>query len=538
MNYPMKGIINFSNYNWSYVHSVIQSLSCLESSKQLVVLNRNNPILNSPLFAMTNSFINLINTLICGMEGNSADIIQNFKNSYIKHQNSINSKNVLSNDPYHFLHYSLQFLHLENNMAQNPNFNINILNNQNIQNKMNDDYMYCLFLSFFLQTQNSFVTKYFLNIEKYIFKCTNCSTTTFSYGIKKIIRINVDMVRYYRDLAFPYKKGMKINLDDCFRCYIGGNSFPCKFCGNQNSLIYRKFCCSAKILMIFLDRTNHSSNLKNDIIEIQNRFNIGNYYSISRTTHLNYNPNYILKACISYCSMGKYFADCYINTNNNFNSGWYRFMDNQIKYLSNPFIEINEFEPQLLIYELDDSYNNDPWIFFNNFTNLRKNNNNMDIFNQNIQNIFNDMRFGIYANFMEFQPIQQSVGNAQIQNENIMKYLKNDSHSLNINMNVNPLNTQVNNFQLRFSIVPEEGDQTFETNLKIFAQVRSTSTVEEAIENFFKKALKKKEAIKKFLHNDNVLDEKSQQTLDSLNINENTIIKAIKADNFDNLNIV
>ena len=120
----MKGITNFSDDNWSYIHSVLQSISCLDSAKQLVLINQNNPMLNMPFFAMTKSFINLINTLLCGMEGNSSDIIQNFRNSYMKYAGFIKSNNVLSNDPYHFLHYSLQFLHLENNMAQNPNFNM------------------------------------------------------------------------------------------------------------------------------------------------------------------------------------------------------------------------------------------------------------------------------------------------------------------------------------------------------------------------------------------------------------------------------
>ena len=73
--------------------------------------------------------------------------------------------------------------------------------------------------------------------------------------------------------------------------------------------------------------------------------------------------------------------------------------------------------------------------------------------------------------------------------------------------------------------------------MKIFAQVRSNFTVEQAINNFFLKALKKREAIKKFLLNNIVLDQKSQQTLESLNIDENTIIKAVKAANFDNLNV-
>jgi hypothetical protein len=213
-------------------------------------------------------------------------------------------------------------------------------------------------------------------------------------------------------------------------------------------------------------------------------------------------------------------------------------MDNQVKYLSNPLIEINEYEPQLLIYELDESFYRNQNIFFN--SNNPITNNNMDIFNKYIQNIFNNMFFANYLYLMKFQPMQQTVDNAQKQNENIMQYMtnNNDPGYMAINQNINPIYNQISNFQLRFSIVPEVGDQTFETNLKIFAQVKSSFTVEQAIDNFFKKALKKREAIKEFLLNDNVLDPKSQETLESLNIDEDTIIKAIKADNFDNLNVI
>ena len=534
MNCPMKGITNFSNYNWSYIHSVLQSLSCLESSKELVASNINNPLLIQPNFAMSNSFINILNTLLCGMEGNSANIIENYKNSYFKNSQLINNKNPLLSDPYHFLDYCLEFLHLENNMPLNPYYNIQNFYNQPIQKQKDDNYMYCLFLGFFQQTQNSCITKYFLNVEKYVYDCHNCGRT-FSYGLNKIIMINVDAVRFYRDLTFPAKAGSKICFDDCFKCYCGANTYPCRFCGNSNGFRSIRICCSAKILMIYLDRNSHS--FKNDI-EISNFINISNYYSQTRSIGLNYNPYYSLKACISYCNTGKYFADCYIKSNNSFANGWYRFMDNKVKYLSNPLSEINEYEPQLLIYELNDSF------FFSQnflFNTTFRTNNNMDIFNRLIQNFF--IKNTILANYfflLKFQPMNQTVDNAQIQNGNIMKFAFSNimqPNQISINKYNNPINNQINNFQLRFSIVPETGDQTFETNMKIFAQVRSNFTVEQAINNFFLKALKKREAIKKFLLNNKVLDQKSQQTLESLNIDENTIIKAVKAANFDNLNI-
>lgn len=534
--FPMKGIHNNSGYNFSYVHSVLQSLSCLNSSKQFLILNKNNPFLNTPQFLMTKAFYNLVNILNCGMEANSGDIVTLFKNAFLKNALNIKSKNVLSNDPFHFLNYSLEFLHLENNMPLNGNYILNNLYNQNIENQRDDDHMYCLFLGFFQQTQNSFISKYFLNVEKYTYNCMNCGLTYF-YGINKIFRIKLDMVRYYRDLSFPMRRGAKLSLNECFLCYCGGNKIQCKICGNKNAFIYTKICCSAKVLMIYLERIKHC--FYGDV-EIENNFNIANFYSISRTIGLNYNPTYVLKACISYCNTGKYFADCYVNTNNSLNSGWYRFMDNQIKFLSNPSKQINDYEPQLLIYELDDSFYKNSYLF-NNIFNMNVNNNNMDIFVMNIQRIIDNIKFIKYKNMMVFQQTNQTVDLAQKQNENIMKYIafnnQADYEDIEYNKLNNPFKQEVYNFQLHFIIVPEEGDQSFEKNIKIMAQVRSNFTVEQAIDNFFKKALKKREAIKRFILDGDQLDSKSQQTLDSLNINEDTIIKAIKAENFDNLNI-
>ena len=157
-----------------------------------------------------------------------------------------------------------------------------------------------------------------------------------------------------------------------------------------------------------------------------------------------------------------------------------------------------------------------------------------------VNKIINDSQLMIYRNMIQFIQQNQSVENAQIQNQNIMRNLFNiqpEVSQIILNQESNPIQNNIINFQLKFSIVPEVGDQSFEKNIKILAQVRSNSTVKTAIDNFYKKALKKREAIKKFLLNGNELDPTSESTLDSLNIDDNTIIKAIKAENFDILNL-
>ena len=144
--------------------------------------------------------------------------------------------------------------------------------------------MYFLFLGFFQQTQNSFISKYFLNIERYTYKCLNCGTY-YNYGIKKIFRINVDYVRFYRDLSYPLKKGTKLKIDDCFLCYCGGNNTTCRNCGNKiNVFKYTKLCCSARLLMIYLERKQHC--FYSDV-EILNQYNIYDFYNRRRTSGLN-----------------------------------------------------------------------------------------------------------------------------------------------------------------------------------------------------------------------------------------------------------
>jgi hypothetical protein len=282
--------------------------------------------------------------------------------------------------------------------------------------------------------------------------------------------------------------------------------------------------------------------------------------------------------------MGKYFADCYVKPYNYNNGAWYRFMDNQIRILDNVNEEINKYEPQMLIYELDEDYfntiqqinqninqfnsinqmniNNNPMNInnnqmnnynnqMNNYNNQMNNNNNQmnnnnNIFSQsnpllmNISNIFKVGKLQQYKKLVDFQQSQQSIQNAQKQNGDILKLLNYGYFNANqVSQDKNPFKqTGVNYFQLTFSVVPEFGDQSLENNIKILSQVSNILSVKLAIDNFFIKLVKPREAIKKFLLNGNVLDPQCEQTLSSMNIDHNTIIKAIKSDNFNELKLI
>lgn len=103
--------------------------------------------------------------------------------------------------------------------------------------------------------------------------------------------------------------------------------------------------------------------------------------------------------------------------------------------------------------------------------------------------------------------------------------------------NPNP-NGNINQFGLKFICVPEFGDQSETPTNKIVAQVSSNFKFKEAINNFYMKLVKPRGAIKKFLLNNNEISPDCESSLSQLNINKDTIIKAIKSPNFDQMKLV
>jgi len=544
---PMKGIANvMSNDNYSYVHSVLQSISCLDFAKQfLSSINCN--FLGNNLYT-TKELYALMNNLNNGNNAFSQDIINYYKTRVNMLYN--NNQFPFLGNPYYFLYYLLEILHYENN-RQLGFFDVKILYSQPLMNQQNDDYMYYLFLMFFKQTQNSMFSDYFFNVEKYTTKCNFCGTIYF-YAIKKILRFDINKFKIYRDNAFPLKKFCNLDLDECFRCYIGGTSCLCQSCGNK-AIKYTKICCSTKILIIYLDRgDNHS--FKGDI-NFPFQFNLINYYSIKRANSINFNPIYNLKACISYDNnTSKYFADCLVKNNFNYNGVWCRFMDNQVRILDNYLNEIRNYEPQMLIYELDNMVNNMSYNPMMNMNNQPFNNNMQNqsfsnpIFNMFLMMLpkFQNMNMNMNMNFNNNQNnLNQDITSQLNQNLNLMNQItQNKSNYENTGIG-NPILSQTINpfkkalaFGLKFILVPEVGDQSETPSNKIAAQVLSTHKFKEAVNNFYTKLVKPREAIKKFLLNGNVIAPDCENTLEELNINQDTVIKAIKSPNFDQLKLV
>ena len=386
---------NFRNneLNFSYAHAVLQSLCFLDTTKELFSFMENNNMRNNNFFPMANEFLNLIEKINNGITPDSQNILIYFGKKYFENQNNIESKNVLSPDPFHFLYFFLQFLHLETNMS-NPYDNS--LFNQPLQIMKVDNTIYKEFLTYIMKTQNSIISNGFLNTIRYKYKCRNCGEY-FYYGLQSVFRMNLDSIRYFRDDYYPLRKGTNLSLDELFTAYSGIKGSICRNCGNNNCFRFTRICYPAKTIIISLERKNHT--FQNDInIFFKNDFD--EHISKTRRKDNNINTIYELKAVISYVKFGndgKYFADCMINKGNLKNI-WLRYIDSYC-YIIQPN-DIFNYEPQILIYEVSNSVNNQQ-ISVNNI-NLNNNNNiNNQFFNNNInnnQNQNNNINNQIYNN--------------------------------------------------------------------------------------------------------------------------------------------
>ena len=537
-NFPMNAEKNYSfDEDSSYINSVLLSLANLECIHDW--FNKINPnfFINNVHFSVTKEFYQILKGIYSGNQVEYSIFIFNFKNKF----KSLKNKE-LDKDPYHFLFYFLDFLHTENNYPINPNFDKKQLDN--LENMKNDSYMYNLFGSYFQQTLNSLVSQYFYNIEKSVLKCQRCCFRYY-YHCRKIFTMNVDEFFNKRNLENPNKFG-KLDLEECFDYYTRENNSNCGIC-HDNVLHSIQIVQSTKILIIFFKRQQH---LYQGDINFKIKIDF-------------LNKKYNLKACISLCNIPKYFTDVFIN------NICYRYMDDKIKVINIP--EIYDYEPQLLIYELEDFKQYQINTNMNRANTVGNSGNMMFVnpFNYNINqmmlnNNFNNIVFTpafqyqqmliqkqqeMFNAFQLFTMAQSANNNnANNFNNNFNNNLNNNgNNNVNNNLNNNENNNLNNNNQnsnspfltLEFLVVPKDWDQSQEKiNHKIKVQVTSEDNIEKAINNFYIKVQKKKEAIEEFKFNNNTLDVKSQQKLKDSGFKEGSKVLAIQSDNFENLNLI
>ena len=485
-----RGISNGQFGDFSYANSVLQSLSCLDSLKEVINKKEYMILLQQPQYSLANQVFNLILILnkIYNKDAYSDPIIISFINKYNNNKYMIQSQKVLDRVPFQFLYFLLQFLHLELNIPKNPNYNLQNLFSQPLQCQKNDEYMLNLFLDFFENTQNSIISDYFFSIEKYTFNCFLCGIY-YSYSMRNLFKINIEKAKEKRDLEYPNKKDLNLNVDDILNYYFSTFPKKCKNCGHKLKENI-KILLNTKILIIYLDRRNHTYNFKGDI-DFTETLDLKNYVVKSgRET------KYVLKACICF-NGNKYLSYCKINfTDDKNNEVFYRFIDNQVKKVRG-INELYEYEPQMLFYELqtenpqyyfssqestnvnsnfdqnsrvynynnygNNNYNNQYNGFYNdcninmnnNYNNCNNNifnNNNCNCNNCNNNNNFNNNTFNDNNsnnnNYNNINSNNNNFNNFNSNNNSFNNNLNNNCNNNNYNFNNNGFNNNTNNNQI------------------------------------------------------------------------------------------
>jgi ubiquitin C-terminal hydrolase len=516
-NLILKPINSFSlKEDNSYINSALQCLIHLDCINKWIKLLNNYKVMNNFEACITKEFYQLFICLYSNQEKiDSTNLIFHFKNK----MNSLYNKDI-KKDPYHFLFYFLELLHCENNSPVNINYDINKYKKdiKNIGNQQNDNIMFNLYCNYFVQTQNSVISDYFFNTEKYTYKCNNCSKSIYYYDYVKIFNFNLDKFKKYRAQQNNFNLRKYINLDECFYYYEIENNIKCDKCKNHNAFNNRKIYTSTNVVLISFKRETHK--YKGDVFFKLN-FSLCDYVLVKNIN----NKNYFLKAIISgyyYNKSMKYFVDICINNN------WYRFLDNAFKKIKN-INELYTYEPQILIYEIYDSQSDDA-----NFINP---------FYKRINNVNNDKFFIPTQAKLNQMRIEQMKKMHDMQIMNMMQIIKQNFMFMQLDNQINNNNNNnINNNSpyifLQFLIIPEIWDGSQENSLIIKPQVMPEDTIETAIKNFFVKLQKPKEAITKFLFNNNQIFPNSQIKLKDYGINNDSIIYAIKSYNFDELRLV
>ena len=333
---PFKPIICNSNINninnLSYANSVLQGLSNLKCINIWInqlnfnfhqLINNNNKIITYELFLIFSS-------LYKGQMADSSNLILNFNNKM-----QVKNYNKNEPDPYHFLFYLLMILHEENNYPMNPNYDKNKLINQNENDK---NVMRNVFTEFLQQTENSIISNNFYIRFGHCFDCPNCSKT-YKDSYKYMIKFEMEKYKKFRDEYNNNRSMYNLNMEECFICYTGGKKLQCIVDGSFNKKEYISLYSTSNVLIIVLYRQNHV--FKCDL-DFPLQISLNNFYEIGRFM----NGYYFLKSCVSLNNQNFYFS--FVNINNY----WWRFCGNNSSYVCNINQEIYQYEPQILIYEL------------------------------------------------------------------------------------------------------------------------------------------------------------------------------------------
>ena len=410
-NYPSGISYDQRNGECSFAHAVLQTLYFHPMMKNDINNNSVNEIMNGDRYPITKEIFKMFISMRNGERTYSYDFFEVFIKTFNQSKAAFGPDNqFLRKDPYHFLFFLLHFLQLELNFSPRT-FDINRLNNLMLGEKRDKRNIFELYNNFMIQNHSySIIFKNFFNSEENEYTCQNCGTY-FDFDLNNIFTMDISNINL--------NPGNTINLDECFNSYCNPNNMRCQYCYNR--VLLNKKIYHGNTIIIGFKRKKLGN--RNDI-DFPIRLNISKYSGVTEGRVL-----YVLKSCISFMPMnnnpGVYFTD--INLNLNSNTGkWIRYYNDTVYELQN-FNAIYNYEPQLLIYQLED---------------LEQNNHPNPPNTQNLNNINN------YQSHYDFNTIQEMLRNINQSNQNNQNNNNPQNGNNNIlffNMNNRNRNNQVNN---------------------------------------------------------------------------------------------
>ena len=398
---PLGGIFADKMQNpQTHVNVILESLSVLDTTRDLFLL-QNNPYINQTL--LTRNFNALLNIIYnYPNDACSLDLIS----AYTSYANSKRDQNAFRQSPYNFLIYFLSFLEEEYNIAFKISNNFQKNRNKDIEKLAND-------IKHILQnTQRSIINQnyYFTIILNN--KCNNCGSSNYEWAFKYILDLDLDKYKEW--------KRAPINLTECLQYYNFGKILNCENCGDINSTQSKILFNTGRVLIINVMRRNYTGQT-DQYFSAETNINISQFKKDPNIAPLH--NNYTLKARILYAGQYGYFADCFIKRNN-MQGVWYRYCNETKREIST--YDLNQFETILLFYESSDNtqMNNNMNNFMsnnvNNNVNYNANNNMINNYYNNYNNNYNNMNqnnYGINQN-MNYQQSNNIYQNNLNQNPN------------------------------------------------------------------------------------------------------------------------
>ena len=434
------------------------TLQCLANirpvTESLLKPNKYQEIYNNPdLCRLTLEYCQVLIGLFCNNSNIGSYRPEEFK-ATIGELNSL-FQGVQANDSKDLIIFLLETINMELVKLRNKKYNIKENENESTF-KIDPTKEASVFNEFqkdFSKTHYSTVGSNLCGIQKNIFTCQSCSSTTYNFNIFNFLIFGLETISNYFNLSNNNTQLPIITFDHCFNYMCKKEPFEqtyCQNCKQTGKSIYQEgIYVMPNYLIIILNRGK--GNIFNCKVIIPETFVSTNYEEKFK------NNIFELVGIVSHfgeSGMGGHFiAFC----KHNLDQKWRCYNDSIVVECQNDYL--NKGTPYILFYKktsVNNSQNN----------NLPNNNNNQNpIFNTNIQqanNINNQLQQNMNMNNIINNQLHQNmnmnniINNQQQQNMNIKNNINNClnngiNNNINFNQNMIMINNnsipQMNNFQ-------------------------------------------------------------------------------------------